>query len=484
MNTAPAGRQGPAGPGRPLLAAPQDPPGRPALAPDTTAGPRVWTNWARTVTAFPGSVHLPAGRAAVIEVVRGVAERGSRLKVVGAGQSPSGIAAPDPATDLVSLSRHSRVLDLDVTRDEVTVEAGIRIDALVGFLAARGWALPTLGAVAQTVAGALSTAGHGSGDGSLDRYVSALELVDAAGRVHQLSPDTDRSAFDASRPGLGALGVLTAATLRLVPAFTLCATVTAVRLDRALAEMDSLVDAERARLFWYPHTDRVLVWRAHRTAQAPRPASALRSAADRLATAVHQAALWGAAAVPAVMPLVNRAAASGLLASRRTVVDTGDRVLTLPDGIPRQVLEYAVPAGSARDVVGQLRRVVARGGVRAPAPVELQFGPAETGWLNPAYERPTCWVGVVGYRPFWRAADCAAWFAAAGSVLAAAGGRPHWASPHAHDAADLAVRYPRWEDFADVRARMDPDGLFANVYLDRVLGTRRPPGRRAAPRPR
>ncbi len=454
----------------------------PALGHDTAAGPRIWTNWARTVTAFPGAVHMPSGRTAVVEVVREVAARGGRLKVVGAGHSPSTIAAPDPGTDLVSLARHSRVLDLDVTRDEVTVEGGIRLDALVGFLATRGWALPTLGAVAaQTVAGAISTGSHGSGEGSLDRYVAALELVDGAGRVRRLAPDTDPSVFDAARTGLGALGVLSAVTLRVVPAFTLCATVATRAVDRVVEELDELATAERARLWWYPHTDRVLVWRAHRTAEPPRRTSTVRLAADRVATAVHETALWGASAVPALMPLVNRAAASRLITSRRTVVDSGDRVLAGGEGLRRQVLEYSVDAAAVRGVLAELRRAVERGGVRAPAPVELRFGPAEAGWLNPAYGRASCSVGVVGYRPFGRATDSAAWFATAGTVLAAAGGRPHWGSSHAHDAADLAERYPRWDDFADVRARLDPAGLFTNAYLDRVLGPRRARTRAGSP---
>jgi len=473
------------------------PTGGPALAADSPDGARLWTNWARTVTAFPAAVHLPAGRNAIVEVIREVADHGSRLKVVGAGHSPSGIAAPDPGTHLMSLSRHSRVLDLDVSRDEVTVEAGIRLDALVGFLATRGWALPTLGSVAaQTVAGALSTGSHGSGEGAVDRHVSALELIDATGDVHRLTPREDDpdhaptaddsavaptaddsavaanapSAFDGARTALGALGVISTATLRVVPAFTLCATMTAMSLEQGMAELPTMAGAERARLWWYPHTDRVVLWRAYRSAEAPRPASGLRTAADRLATGAHEAGLWAADVLPPLLPLVNRLAATRLLGSRRTVIDTGDRVLTRPEGIRRQVLEYAVPAAAAAGVLGELRRVLRRPGLRAPAPVELRFGPAEVGWLNPSFGRPSCWIGVVGYRPFGQPSDCAAWFAAAGAVLADADGRPHWAAPHAHDAADLSGRYPRWSDFAALRQQLDPAGLFANAYLDRVLG--------------
>ena len=52
------------------------------------------------------------------------------------------------------------------------------------------------------------------------------------------------------------------------------------------------------------------------------------------------------------------------------------------------------------------------------------------------------------------------------------GGRPHWGKRHFQTAETLAQRYPRWEDFQRVRARLDPEGRFSNAYTDRVLGRR------------
>jgi FAD/FMN-containing dehydrogenase len=49
-------------------------------------------------------------------------------------------------------------------------------------------------------------------------------------------------------------------------------------------------------------------------------------------------------------------------------------------------------------------------------------------------------------------------------------GRPHWGKMHFRDAASLAATYPRFGDFTAVRDRLDPDRLFANSYLERVLG--------------
>jgi L-gulonolactone oxidase len=55
-------------------------------------------------------------------------------------------------------------------------------------------------------------------------------------------------------------------------------------------------------------------------------------------------------------------------------------------------------------------------------------------------------------------------------VMDAYDGRPHWGKMHFSSATDLASRYPLWDRFAAVRSRFDPDGVFTNEYVDRVLG--------------
>jgi FAD/FMN-containing dehydrogenase len=50
------------------------------------------------------------------------------------------------------------------------------------------------------------------------------------------------------------------------------------------------------------------------------------------------------------------------------------------------------------------------------------------------------------------------------------GGRPHWGKRHFQTAATLAPRYPEWDAFQSVRRRLDPDGVFTNDYVERVLG--------------
>ena len=108
---------------------------------------------------------------------------------------------------------------LGVQGTDVTVEAGITLHGLGEELAARGLALENQGDVdSQTLAGAISTATHGTGGRfrNMSAQVVGMRIVDGAGEVVEVDGgDELRSA----RVSLGALGVIASATVRCVPAF-------------------------------------------------------------------------------------------------------------------------------------------------------------------------------------------------------------------------------------------------------------------------
>jgi L-gulonolactone oxidase len=70
----------------------------------------------------------------------------------------------------------------------------------------------------------------------------------------------------------------------------------------------------------------------------------------------------------------------------------------------------------------------------------------------------------------YRGLEFETYFRAVEAIMDEYGGRPHWGKRHYQSAATLSKRYPDWDRFAAVRARLDPDGLFANDYVKRVLG--------------
>ena len=99
-------------------------------------------------------------------------------------------------------------------------------------------------------------------------------------------------------------------------------------------------------------------------------------------------------------------------------------------------------------------------------PFEVRFVAPDDAFLSPANGRETAYLAVHVYRgmasePFFRAAE---------EIFDQHDGRPHWGKRHFQTAETLAPRYPDWDRFAAVRARLDPDGRFANAYVERVLG--------------
>ena len=129
-------------------------------------------------------------------------------------------------------------------------------------------------------------------------------------------------------------------------------------------------------------------------------------------------------------------------------------------------MEYAVPRPAGIPALVEARRAIERGGWPISFPVELRHAPADDVWLSMAHGRESVYLAFhVNAHT-----DHTAYFREMEAVMRAHDGRPHWGKLHTHTAADLAPAYPRWGDFAAVRDRVDPDRVFANAYLDRVLG--------------
>jgi FAD/FMN-containing dehydrogenase len=174
-----------------------------------------WRNWAGDQRCRPAVVARPRTVAEVVDAVR--AARGT-VRVAGAGHSFGDLVATDGT--LLDLRALTGLRAVDPAGGLVRVAAGTRLRAVNDLLAGHGLALPNLGDVdVQTVAGALATGTHGTGArlGNLATGVAGLELVTADGSVLACTGETLRAA----RISLGALGVVTEVTLRVVPAFRL-----------------------------------------------------------------------------------------------------------------------------------------------------------------------------------------------------------------------------------------------------------------------
>src|SRR5207249_14906 len=137
--------------------------------------------------------------------------------MVGSGHSWSDVVVTDD--NMVNIDALDRVIGIDKGNQRITVEAGIRLQALNEVLAENGLALANLGAISeQSVAGAISTATHGTGIrlGNMATQIVGMTLLTADGRRLALTQEKDPETMSAARVSLGCLGAISQVTIQCV----------------------------------------------------------------------------------------------------------------------------------------------------------------------------------------------------------------------------------------------------------------------------
>jgi xylitol oxidase len=411
-------------------------------------------NWAGNLT-YTGRVVTPASVAEVQEVV--VAN--PKVRALGSRHSFNDIA--DTGGVLVSLEALPPDLELagagdtGTDTDTVTVSAGTRYGVLAEALREHGLALPNLASLPHiSVAGAIATGTHGSGDrnGSLSTAVAALELVGSDGELRRIRRGDPE--FAGSVVALGTLGVVTRVTLDVRPEF-------AVRQDvyprvpwtPVLADLEAvLASGYSVSLF----TD----WTGEHVGQVWIKSAGTTPPAD----------LFGAAPATEQVHMIEDESAAATTAQLGVPGPWLDRLPHFrlghkPSAGEELQSEYLVPRERAVEAIGLLRAARER-----IAPLlqisEIRSVAADELWLSGAYGHDAValhftWrldpAGVGGLLPELEAA------------LRPLGARPHWGKCFAATARELAPLYPQWAEFAALRRAADPQGRFGNAFTARVL---------------
>ncbi|HQI65722.1 MAG TPA: D-arabinono-1,4-lactone oxidase, partial [Rhodoglobus sp.] len=167
---------------------------------------------------------------------------------------------------------------------------------------------------------------------------------------------------------------------------------------------------------------------------------------------------------PGTIPPINRLAVK--LSGNREFTDFSPNVFTTNRTVRFKEMEYAIPVEQVPAAVAEVRALIADRGWNISFPIEVRASAADDLMLSTASGRAT---GYIAVHRFFRE-DEREYFGAVESIMRAHDGRPHWGKMHRRTADDLRPAYPRFDEFVAVRDRLDPDRLFANEYLTRVLG--------------
>jgi alditol oxidase len=413
-----------------------------------SAAPRP-VNWAGNIEFQAVRLAQPRSLDELCSLVAG----SERIRALGAGHSFSAVA--DTTGTLVELSLLDQKISIDASAQTVTVPAAARYAEIAGPLHDAGFALANLASLPHiTVAGAVATGTHGSGDGlgSLATDVVGLEFVDASGSVRTLAAnDPD---FPGAVVSLGALGIVSRVTLRIEPSFTVAQS---VRLDVPLDEIAEAWDdvfgaAYSVSAFTHYASGTARVWLKRRMDMTGSGWSGGRAAevAQHPIPTVDPSACTTQLGVPG--PWHER-----LPHFRADVVPSvGDELQS----------EFFVPRAAAPSALAQLRGLADR-----VAPVlqtsELRTIAADRLWLSPAHGRDSVGFHFTWIRDLERVLPVVALVEAA---LLPLGARPHWGKVYTVDPAAVLAGYSHAGDFAALRRRLDPAGRFANPYTTALFG--------------
>lgn len=431
-----------------------------------------WRNWAGDQRCRPAQVLHPSTVAEISAVVTAAANAGTTVKAVGAGHSFTDIALTG-GTQL-QLDGLSGLQSVDRAARQVTVAGGTRLFEIPALLAPYGLAMENLGDIdRQTIAGAISTGTHGTGVafGGIATQVVALDLVTGTGEVRHCSATENPELFSAARVGLGALGIIVSVTLQCVGAFTLHAV---ERPEPLAGVLEALEERQRAvdhfEFYWFPHTSMALTKTntRHAPGQGPDGVKPLSLRAHLVDDVLVSNKLFSALCTvtgktPSVIPRVNALASS--LTGNREFADASHKVFATSRTVRFREMEYAVPLAEVAEILRELDAMIQRRGFTISFPVEVRCAAADDIPLSTANGRETGYIAIHQHVK----TDAFDYFRAAEEIFRSHGGRPHWGKWHFLQSRDFMQAYPDFEMFGRVRNGVDPERVFRNTYLDRVL---------------
>ncbi|MCX4784857.1 MULTISPECIES: FAD-binding protein [unclassified Streptomyces] len=409
-------------------------------------------NWAGNITFGARRLSTPRSEAELRETVSAA----TAVHALGTRHSFNTVA--DTRGELVSLAGLPRRIEIDPKAGAVTVAAGLRFGEFAGVLHENGYALHNLGSLPHiSVAGACATGTHGSGLGnsSIAGAVRALEMVTADGRTVSLGRgDAD---FPGAVVALGALGVVTALTLDLVPAFDVQQWVYEELPESRFT--DGFDEVMAAAYSVSVFTD----WRAGPLNQVwlkqrVGPEGPRRAPGEWLGARLAD----GPRHPIAGMPAENCTRQQGVAGPwhRRLPHFRPEFTPSSGDELQSEYFVARRDAAAAYEALARLRDRIAPllqiSEIRTVARDEL--------WLSPASGRDS-----VAFHFTW-APDTAAVTPVLGAIeeaLAPFGARPHWGKVFTTAPESLRALYGKYADFERLTARFDPEGMFRNDFLAR-----------------
>ncbi|XP_022096512.1 L-gulonolactone oxidase-like [Acanthaster planci] len=430
------------------------------------------STWAGTFSCTPELYFEPGSVDEIKQILESARKASKRVRMSGQFHSPSNIAMTDGY--MINMKNFNHVIEVDKDKCQISVEGGcIMEDLNAKILPLYGMALSNLAAMSNiTVAGAISTGTHGTGakHGILATQVIQLELLTAQCEILRCSRMENEDLFRAALCSLGCLGVIVTVTIQCEPEFKLHKRQMSCTLDEVLDKLDNHVaSSEFFQVTWFPHTEGAIMSQTDRTRE-PVMSSFNWFRDCFLSFYTLQFLYWLSSFLPGLIPSINRLFYKWCFTGCRDDIAMSHANFAISFRFKHDVTEWAIPRSHTAAVLRELKSwLAANKGVYVHIGVDLRFVQEDDIMLSPAYGRETCFINTVMNRPLGKFIPHDEFWSAFERIMCSVGGRPHWAKTHELTGSELKVAYPEFEAFCEIRQRLDPQGMFLNDYMERIL---------------
>ena len=411
-------------------------------------------NWSGNIEYSTLNIAYPS----TVEALQQIVKDSNKITALGSQHSFNKIA--DSREQQISLKEMNKVIALDKTALTIKVEAGMRYGELAPYLHQQGFALHNLASLPHiTIAGSCATATHGSGlnNGNLATGIEGIEFVNAAGDLVNLSTK-DGEIFNGAAVALGALGIISAITLKLLPTFTMRQFVYQNMPMSALEKNFNSIMAMGYSVSLF--TD----WKNKNINQVW--IKMLAGADDN----EPPAELFGATlATTNLHPVTGQSAENctdqmGVVAPWFEILPHFKMGFKPSAGAELQS-EYFIPLEHAFEAMMAMEKISEQ-----IAPYlftsEIRTIKADELWMSPCYKRTcvaihTTWyldeVKVMSLLPLIE------------KQLAPFNPQPHWGKVFTMEAAGITANIKKLENFKKLASLYDPAGKFKNAFLENLL---------------
>ncbi|MBS34715.1 MAG: oxidoreductase [Thiotrichales bacterium] len=389
---------------------------------------KVFSNWSGLVRSKPAEVRSIRNIADAQAAVAEANSRGCCIRVAGTTHSHYPLVHADDGL-ILRTDEWCGAPKVDAGGSSATLVAGTKLKAIGEPLWEAGFSLANQGDIdVQSIAGLIGTGVHGTGRAqrSISDAVCGVSLVSAEGDV--VTTQGQPELLEALRLNLGAFGIVTEVSLRLLPAYYLHEHSWLEPVPAIMERIDQLTTATRHfEFFWRPDSDLALAKALH-----PHPG-----------------------------------AVDDMPAHEGQYVDRAYRVFPSVRENKHTEMEYSVPAAEGPACFARLRELMRTRFPEVTWAVEYRTLAADDGWISTARGRDTVTISIhqafdQPYEAFFRASEI---------LFREHAGRPHWGKMHYLSANELADEHPgTWERFWRAQTELDPRGLFLNPYLRRIAG--------------